>query len=69
MCMMRQPPTPKVVIPAVKRMSASPSEAAQRSADFERLLRRSNAPMADILTSPLGVLGDANDMGVLGGVQ
>ena len=56
MCNFKQP---QIVTPTVRRLAAPSSDAAQREGDFERLLRRSRSPMADILTSPLGLVGGA----------
>jgi hypothetical protein len=51
------PSQPKVVTPTIRRLAAPSSEAAQRQADFEQLIRRTRSPMADVLTTPLGLVG------------
>lgn len=56
MCGFKQP---QIVTPTVQRLAAPTSDGAERASDFERLLRRSRSPMADILTTPLGLVGDA----------
>lgn len=57
MCVMS---TPKVRTPAVQRLAAPTSEAARTEGDLERTLRRQRAGVAaDVLTSPLGVVGSA----------
>lgn len=51
---------PKITTPTVHRLAAPTSDAGQRQADFERLLRRSRGgSAADMLTTPLGLVGGA----------
>lgn len=48
----------KPEIPAVRRLAAPASDAAQREGDLERALRRSRSGVAlDMLTGPLGLPG------------
>lgn len=50
---------PKVKTPAVQRLASPMSDQARRSTEFERVLRRQRSGVAaDILTSPLGIVGD-----------
>lgn len=52
--------SPKITTPTVRRLSAPTSDAGQRQGEFERLLRRSRGgAMADVLTAPLGLVGEA----------
>lgn len=52
--------TPKMASPAVQRIAAPQSDAAQREGELERVLRRARSgTAADILTSPLGIISDA----------
>ncbi|WP_157971224.1 hypothetical protein [Pseudogemmobacter bohemicus] len=52
--------TPKISTPAVQRMAAPTSDIARREGELERTLRRQRAGVAaDVLTSPLGVVGGA----------
>jgi len=49
---------PNISIPAVKRLASPQSDSVQRESEMERRLRRSRRGVAaDILTSPLGILG------------
>lgn len=49
---------PKIEQPKIQRIAAPSSDAAQREGDYERVMRRSrNGVAADILTSPLGLVG------------
>ncbi|WP_226779008.1 hypothetical protein [Oceaniglobus trochenteri] len=51
---------PKIEAPAVQRIGSSASDAAVREGELERRLRRTRSgSAADILTSPLGLVGDA----------
>lgn len=51
---------PKMQSPAVTQIAAPTSDTAQRESDFERILRRSRSgAAADILTTPMGVVGNA----------
>lgn len=55
MCKPKIPPPP-----AVRRMATPRSDAAMREGEVERLMRRNRGGVAaDILTSPLGLVGDA----------
>lgn len=55
MCMV-----PKVQTPAVQRLAAPTSDAARREGELERMLRRNRAGVAaDVLTTPLGLVGGA----------
>lgn len=51
---------PKMETPAVQRLAAPTSDAARREGELERTLRRQRAGVAaDILTTPLGLVGGA----------
>lgn len=53
MCNLKKPQ-----MPAVRRLAAPASDAAQREGDLERVLRRSRSGVAlDMLTGPLGLPG------------
>ena len=52
---------PKLKMPAVQRLAAPSSDAARREGELERSLRRSRSGVGlDVLTTPLGLVGWAN---------
>ncbi|MES2667450.1 MAG: hypothetical protein V4712_15230 [Pseudomonadota bacterium] len=49
---------PKTQVPAVQRLAAPTSDAVMREGELERMLRRSRSGVAaDILTTPMGIVG------------
>lgn len=49
---------PKIEIPAVRRMAAPSSDQSMREGELERILRRHRSGVAaDVLTTPLGLVG------------
>lgn len=52
--------TPKYTPPAISRIASPNSDAAVREGEMERSLRRHRSGVAaDVLTSPLGLVGQA----------
>lgn len=49
---------PKIEVPAVQRMASPQSDSIVREGELERVMRRNRSGVAaDILTSPLGLVG------------